>query len=101
MLVYLPRFARPSQHINHVRFLTGESTVKVKWQRRAFENKAKDSDTGREHLQNRRRAPYNRTGNGTTLREDKGDRKGMPQYTPYSLGNSSRIIFKTTNPKGD
>ena len=57
---------RPSQHINHVRFLTGESTVNVKWRRLAFENKAKDTDTSREHAQNRRPAPYNRRGNGTT-----------------------------------
>ena len=74
--------------------MTGESTVNVKRQRRAFENKAKDSDTSREHPQNRRRAPYNRTGNGTTPREDKGDREGIPQYTPYSIGNSSRVIFQ-------
>ena len=57
---------RPSQHKNHVRFLTGESTVNVKWRRLAFENKAKDTDTSREHAQNRRPAPYNRRGNGTT-----------------------------------
>ena len=57
---------RPSQHINHVRFLTGESTVNVKWRRLAFENKAQDTDTSREHAQNRRPAPYNRRGNGTT-----------------------------------
>ena len=24
-----------------------------------------------------------------------------PPYTPYSIGNSSRVIFKTTGPKGD
>ena len=74
MLFYIQDYSRvrncpvqsPSRHINHVRFLTGESTVNVKWQRLAFENKAKDSDTSREHSQNRRRAPYNRTGNGTT-----------------------------------
>ena len=24
-----------------------------------------------------------------------------PSYTPYSIGNSSRFIFKTTDPKGD
>ena len=57
---------RPPQQINHVRFLTGESTVNVKWRRLAFENKAKDTDTSREHAQNRRPAPYNRRGNGTT-----------------------------------
>jgi len=27
-------------------------------------------------------------------REDKGDREGMPPYTPYSIGNSSRVIFR-------
>ena len=53
-------------YINHVRFLTGESTVNVKWRRLAFENKAKDTDTSREHAQNRRPAPYNRRGNRTT-----------------------------------
>ena len=26
-------------------------------------------------------------------REDKGDREGIP-YTPYSIGNSSRVIFR-------
>ena len=24
-----------------------------------------------------------------------------PPYTPYSTGNSSRVIFKTIDPKGD
>ena len=28
------------------------------------------------------------------LREDKGDREGIPPYTPYSIGNSSRVIFR-------
>ena len=32
-------------------------------------------------------------------REDKRDREAP--YTPYSIGNSSRVIFKTTDPKGD
>ena len=34
-------------------------------------------------------------------REDKGDREGIPHIHPYSIGNSSRLIFKTTDPKGD
>ena len=33
-------------------------------------------------------------------REDKGDREGIPR-TPYSIGNSSPVIFNTTDPKGD
>jgi len=27
-------------------------------------------------------------------REDKGDREGIPLYTPYSIGNSSRVILR-------
>ena len=27
--------------------------------------------------------------------------KIYPPYTPYSVGNSSRVIVKTTDPKGD
>ena len=30
----------------------------------------------------------------------KGQR-GHPPYTPYSIGNSSRVIFNTTDLKGD
>ena len=33
-------------------------------------------------------------------REDKGDREGIPHTYPI-LGNSSRVIFKTIDPKGD
>ena len=40
--------------------------MNVKWQRLAFENKMKNSDTSREQAQNRQRAPYKRIGNGTT-----------------------------------
>ena len=32
--------------------------------------------------------------NSFVSREDKGDREGIPQYTPYSIGNSSRVIFR-------
>ena len=35
-------------------------------------------------------------------REDEGDREARhPPYTPYSIGNLSRVIFKTTDPKRD
>ena len=27
-------------------------------------------------------------------RDYKGDREGIPPYTPYSIGNSSRVIFR-------
>ena len=30
----------------------------------------------------------------------KGTEKASPQYTPYSIGNSSRVIFNTTDLKG-
>ena len=33
------------------------------------------------------------TTNAYIPREDKGDREGIPPYTPYSIGNSSRVIF--------
>ena len=36
-----------------------------------------------------------------TSREDKRDREGIPHTHPDSIGNSSRVIFKTTDPKGD
>ena len=31
--------------------------------------------------------------NNLKTREDKGDREGIP-YTPYSIGNSSQVIFR-------
>ena len=37
---------------------------------------------------------------GIIPREDEGDREGIP-HTPYSIGNSSRVIFNTTDLKGD
>ena len=36
-----------------------------------------------------------------STREDKGDRDRHPPYTPYSIGNFSRVIFNTTDLKGD
>ena len=33
-------------------------------------------------------------------REDKGDREGIPPYTPYSIANSSLVIFKTHRSRG-
>ena len=32
--------------------------------------------------------------NGLYPGEDKGDREGNPSYTPYSSGNSYRVIFR-------
>ena len=35
-------------------------------------------------------------------REDKGDREGIPHTHPIRpIGNSSRVIFRTTDSKGD
>ena len=40
--------------------------------------------------------------NSKRTREDKGDREGILRaYTPYFIGNLSRVIFKTTDPKGN
>ena len=34
-------------------------------------------------------------------RGDKGGREGVPHTHPYSIGNSSQVIFKNIDPKGD
>ena len=34
-------------------------------------------------------------------RDYKGGQRGHPPYTPCSIGNSSRVIFRTADPKGD
>ncbi|XP_073250290.1 uncharacterized protein [Porites lutea] len=67
---------------------TGESTVNVKWRRLAFENKAKDTDTSREHEQNRRPAPYNRR--GLHLSSSKENSQG--QASGSSLNQSTSIM---------
>ena len=48
-------------------------------------------------------AGVEREGKGSFRREQeriKGTEKATP-YTPYSIGNSPRVIFKTADPKGD